>query len=385
MLQNLREISPVFLCTLFLGLFFGVEALNKIQLFYTGQEIEIQKYVKLGALMFFILMLFFRNKKALIGLMAFSACFAIGQCLLPEKTFAQVSLVSFSRYLFFLSLIIFFSASPINLKNSKGLQKMFKTLLIGNSILILLASVFQLLMFKSYEESRFGYNGLFMASATSTYFYILGFMFLLFTYRKNWFKKWFSWLILSAGILTGTKSVALAFLLLLICWVFFELKSKKIKVLMISGLVILSLIGAYILFSSPIFSEIIRDDGWVSAVLSYRNELLLDKTLPFIDQNWNFWNYLFGGWNNPWLRPQMAVFDLLIYFGLIGGGLFLFLFTTHFFDFKLKGKFIFFCFVILFATAFITGNFFYNASVPIYLVALKYTIIGLNKEEINVN
>lgn len=382
MLKSLREIPLISVCAVALVVFLGAEALNKIQLFYSGHEIAIQKVVKLAALVFFGGILLLKNYKAVVALGVFSVCFAIGQWFLPAGSFDKDVVISFSRYLFFLTTILFFTSSRRELSHSHRLEKMFKGLLVGNSLLIILAWIFEWAVFKTYGESRFGYDGLFMASSTAAYFYIIGFVFVLIKYPENWFAKWFVWLVVIAGILTGTKSVVLAFLLMAGAWFFLRLKTKKAKLVLLSGVLVLGAVAAAVFFTSPVFSEIITENGWLSAVLSNRDQLLMERTLPFVTEKWNAGNYFFGGLRHTWLRPQMALFDLVFYFGFTGTVLYLWLFFKSYFDFHYSAKFITACFVILFLTVFITGNFFYNANVPIYLVVLKYTIARRNEDQL---
>ena len=70
----------------------------------------------------------------------------------------------------------------------------------------------------------------------------------------------------------------------------------------------------FLLFSSELFTGIIQEDGWLSAVLSYRNELLMEDTLPYIQENWRTLHYFIGGLSQPLVRPQLELIDLFLYF-----------------------------------------------------------------------
>jgi hypothetical protein len=92
--------------------------------------------------------------------------------------------------------------------------------------------------------------------------------------------------------------------------------------------------------------------------------------IPYIQDNWGFVNYLFGGINNISLRPQMAIFDLVFVFGFIGASIYLFLYFKLLVIFK-KDIYYKFFISILSVILFFSGNYFLNASVAIYILVLR--------------
>jgi len=130
-------------------------------------------------------------------------------------------------------------------------------------------------------------------------------------------------------------------------------------------------LGIYLLYYNPVFSEIRSSQGIISAILSYRDQLFIERTLPFIEQNWSFTNYLFGGASDFETRPQLEFFDLFYFWGIIGSVIYLLLYYHSFKPLKLPKQEEWFFFISLIIIMFLAGNFFYNASIPIYLLIFK--------------
>ncbi|TQD40764.1 hypothetical protein [Haloflavibacter putidus] len=324
---------------------------------------------------FMLVYMLFREPKKLIWLAAISFVFLLGQYFL-NNSFSYFSIVGFGRYFFFLSMMLFFH--PLIQSGKQEQEKVFgwwEKLLWLNNTIILIGLLFGLEIFRSYGGERWGYNGLLMASANSTYFYIAALIYFLIRYKKDYFKKSLFWFTLIASICTGTKSVYLGILLLGLIGLFHLNLRKKTKSVLLAGVVLLGFISMYILFTSKLFTRIVREDGWLSAILSYRDTKFTQETIPYVHENWHTIHYLIGGLSNPFIRPQMELIDLFLYFGVLGSALFLYIFAQFYFDLFLSNyqKLVL---LILLLIPIITGNFFYNASVPIYLIVLKLAIIN---------
>jgi len=313
----------------------------------------------------------------------------LGQFFLPNA-FVPSSIIGFSRYFFFLLFIIFFADfQELNLKKISPIFKFWELFLWINNFLILLATTFNLSLFKAYSGERWGYNGLIMASSNSTYFYLVALLYFFIRFPQTYFKKVLFWLSLVAALCTGTKSIYLGVLLFgLVALLSLQL-SKKIKWLLVFGVILIGIASVFLLFSSELFTNIIQEDGWLSAILSYRNELLIEDTLPYIHENWRTLHYFVGGLSRPLARPQLELIDLFLYFGGFGMLLFLYLYFKNYFNFRLQTREIAF-YAVLLMVPLITGNFFYNASVPIYLILLKlvmrereltFCLMGSNQKE----
>lgn len=378
MFKSLHKIPKSTFLSIFLIVFFFIEAINKVQLGIWHSGFEIQKYIKLVCLFFMLGYLLFYLPKRLLYLSGIGLIFCVGQFFLDHNSFSYLSIVGFSRYFLFMLIIIFFSEF-----NQKKLPvtpiKIFQGLILLNSFLIIVAFLFQVELLRTYAGERFGYNALFMSSSSTTYFYIIAFIYFFNRYRKEVFLKPLFWLAVIAGCLVGTKSIYLALLILFFVAILFFIDNKRIKYSLLSALFIAGVTGMYFFFSTKIFAEIINKNGLLTAILSKRDELLLEETLPFIQQNWNFMNYLFGGLANPFLRPQLELLDLLLFFGILGSVFFIYTFVKFYFNFTIQQIFTLFTLLLIFSITLITGNFFYNATVPIYLIILKYSLLKFKK------
>lgn len=354
----------------FLLIFISVEAFNKIYYFYVDGDFIVQKAVKLLALGLMLGILLIKKPLKLLLPALLMACFVLGQFFLPDA-FVFSSVIGFSRYFFFLIMIMFFADfKPLDQKNLNPIFKFWELFLWINNLVILLAVIFNLSLFKAYLGGRWGYNGLFMASSNSTYFYLVALLYFLIRFPQTYFKKVLFWLSLIAALCTGTKSIYLGILLFSLVALLSLQVPKKIKWPLTLGVIFLGIANMFLLFSSELFTGIIQEDGWLSAVLSYRNELLMEDTLPYIQENWRTLHYFIGGLSQPLVRPQLELIDLFLYFGAFGMLVYLYLFFKNYFNFSLKAREIA-CYAVLLMVPLITGNFFYNASVPIYLILLK--------------
>lgn len=370
MFKRLKNIQVIDFIIVSLILFFSVEAINKLFFFQEYETFIAQKIIKgMAAFAMGIYLLFFKPKW-LWGFLGLLLCFAIGQFFLTYS-FSKISFVGYSRYFFFILWIIFTSLPIISVHKFRRLEKVFETLILINNIFIFLGVIFQWGFLSTYHEERFGYNGLFMASSNSTYFYLISLIYYLNKYKNQVFTKTNWWITIAASCFIGTKSIYLSVLLIFIYLSFLFIKNKQTKILISTVLFFMGIVGMYIFFSTNIFTAIIKENGWLTAILSTRDQQLLQTTLPYIRENWNVFNFFVGGIGSPVIRPQLEYVDLFLFFGLIGTILYLYLFIKYYFTFPIEFKIILPCFLLLFAVTCISGNFFYNASVPVYFVVLK--------------
>lgn len=354
----------------FLLLFLGIEALNKLYYHIIEAEFYLQKLVKLLAFAFMFTSLLFTRTQQLLGIFLLVLWFVLGQYFLPQA-FTTMAIIGFSRYLFFLILLLYFKdLGSFDKHKTRKIASFWEFFLWVNNILIVLGALLQLEWFKSYEGERWGYNGLVWASANSTYLYLSALLYFVFYYKKKFYYQPLFWFTLVASLLIGTKSVYLAVFLFSLVLLVNAKISKKWVLGSLSLISMLFLVGVYVLFNYSLFAEISKEEGWLTAVLSYRDDLLLTETIPYIQENWRSLHYFIGGLSNPLLRPQLELIDLWLYFGILGAPLYLYLFFRYYFNFKLAHQDKLW-FAVLLAVPLITGNFFYNASVPIYLLLIK--------------
>jgi len=383
-MDKLLKLPKQYLLYCFLICFISIEAINKVYTFYGDQDILLQKGIKLIILILLMGLLIMKSPKKILYPIVIVIWFCLGQLFLQES-FNHYAVIVFARYFLFIVLIIFFAEFPkINSKHLKKIIKFWEGFLWLNNLLIILSFILGIAVFKTYSGGRWGFNGLFMASANSTYFYLIAILYFLTRYPKSYFKNILFWLTLIAAFIIGTKSLYLGVLLFgLLSLTTFKISPPK-KIIIMSSVVFLGATSIFLLFTSDLFTKIIQQDGWVSAVFSYRDELFIEDTLPYLKKNWGMLQYLIGGISDPFIRPQMEIIDLFLYFGALGMLLYLYIFFKNYFNFKMSFQQRAF-FAVLFLVPVISGNFLYNASVPIYLVFLKLVILDHNNTSIEEN
>ncbi|HLS29336.1 MAG TPA: hypothetical protein VK021_00625 [Flavobacteriaceae bacterium] len=365
--KQFKNISIEHLLILVLLLFFGTEAYNKLSWFSSWEKNDLQKILKAVVFISLGVGLLFRNYKVLLSLLALCLIFIIGQWQLAEGL-SEENLIYLSKFLFPILLFSFFN--EVRLRSSKSLFNVYEFLVLFNSLLIILGFIFDIIYFKTYSGKRFGYSGLMITSATATYFYCIAIFYFFIRYKtiQNW--KFLGCVL--AAILVGTKSIYLFLALFGAFYIIRYVRSKKLKFIFLFLVSVLAvLLGIYLLYYNPVFSEIRSSQGIISAILSYRDQLFIERTLPFIEQNWSFTNYLFGGASDFETRPQLEFFDLFYFWGIIGSVIYLLLYYHSFKPLKLPKQEEWFFFISLIIIMFLAGNFFYNASIPIYLLIFK--------------
>src|SRR5690606_3298016 len=112
------------------------------------------------------------------------------------------------------------------------------------------------------------------------------------------------------------------------------------------------------------------NEGFLTSLLSTRNKAFMEETLPFIQQQWSWLNYLVGGISDLETRSQMGIVDVFYFWGIAGGSLYLYMYYKSFVTFKLN-KVVLSLMITLFGLISLSGNFFENASVAIYMLVLR--------------
>ena len=375
----MKKLYPYLLPALLVS-FYLSEGFGKLYYLFTWDRSLIQIATKLLILPIIIPHLI-KSKKQLILIPSVVLCFIIGQLLIDNGLGTNI-LINSAKYIYFLIFLSFFSYNKDACINGNW-QLSLEAIAIINSILILIGFIFKLTFFESYTGDRFGYNGLLISSATSSYFhfFVLGYFFI--KLKDNFLKNYKVLFVIATSLLIGTKSTYLLNFIFIFAYLFFFVSSYKIK---FYGLLLLAIIficfSYYVLFVWPIFQSIVTERGISYAILSDRNQIFMSETLPFLKEKWNIINFLFGGIDNIAMRPQLGLFDLFLFFGVIGLSLFLYSLYISFFK-KLKLKVLsVFLICIISLLIFTTGNFFINTSVCVYSVALFYAFLKYGDNEI---
>ena len=364
-----------------LWVFYFSEAVSKISEWATGHYHPLPRWIKVGVIGFFFLVLiyykFFKTLKVFAFLLlAFAiANYSLG-CDNPME-----NVVVFGKYLFPIVLLFFFDERVRAAVNLNILYSSFEWLLKFNFVLIIIGLVFQVAIFETYDGPRFGYNGLLLTSSTSTYAYICALLYYCFKFnwRKEVLKDTGFWIVLVSSLLVGTKSLYLAVGMIFAFMVFLVVPPKKRLAFAISvGIIGSGLIYVILNYLDP-FKTIVEERGLLSAFLSYRNELVVRDVIPFIQAEWSWVNYLIGGVCDIKSRSEMAIIDVFYYWGILGGCYYLYLFYKHLFSFK-QDQYTWFSLLLLFIVITLAGNFFFYSTIPIYILLLRERILTSREE-----
>ncbi|WP_313112363.1 hypothetical protein [Aequorivita sediminis] len=359
--------------SIFLVLIFLSEGFGKIAEKGWVDKSDIAKWVKFSILLLITPYLLKYWKKS-IWFLILGLIFFLGQWTITYG-FKSEMILTFSKYLFPIALLILFNKFNSTRETWGLLFNTFRIVLIVNSVLILLGFIFDIDWFYTYKWGRFGFSGLLNVSATATYFYVIGQLCFLLWYKVDFFKKWSTYLLIIATVLLGTKGALLGLIATLLAYfIFYSTLSPRKQKMIVFGFLGIGLLLFYMFFFQfGIFNEIREEEGLITSILSMRNELLLEETLPFIQQEWTWVNYLFGGYDDIYSRTQMGFLDVFYFWGILGGLLYLFIYYKEFVLFKLSIVGIYTVCVLL-IIVFLSGNFFENASVAIYMIVFQKAI-----------
>ena len=374
MWSKVIEKSKLHFMAIMLLLFFISEAISKYGIRVEGGKSDIPRYIKFAVYIVLALGLW-KKTKSLIAPLVLAIIFCVGQFFLANG-FNQEIVVSFSKMLFPIFLFIYFNHYPIRGNERKSLFRLFEAILILNGIFIFIGFLGEISMFRSYFGERFGYNGLFITSATSSYVYSIAIFYFLLKLKWDFLKSWKTYFVIACALFTGTKILYIALLaslfIYLTCFVNFSKQQRKL--IFFGILAACAAMAYFFFFQFGIFNQIRQNEGLLSAILSFRDDLFIEQTLPFIRENWSWANYLFGGISELSVRSQMGFIDIFLFWGILGGIFYLYTFYTTFFTFPIV-KSTLYILLSLALMVFLAGNFFENASVAIYLLILKEKLV----------
>lgn len=371
----------------FIGTLFLLDILNKFEFIQNKEGIGffIIKIIKLFfelVFLFFLAIQWQKTKRFFYLLGGVLLSFFIGQLTLYFNSdlnqFAEYEMYRYVSLYFFPLIFIEFSSKYWNKNKSNNQWFIYaEQVLLGvfliNTICIITGVLFGVEFFKTYDKNRWGYMGLMPRSITASYFYI-GVIFYLYSKRlvSLNYKLLFQLAVVSS-VLIGTKSIYL-YLALLFSYHIIVNQYYKNKIFYI--LTILSILGT-IVFYDFIFEQIINrffkglynlyeQKGWLTAVMSFRDEIFRENT-AFYSENWNGLNFIFGGRIFNWALFENSLFDLLIFFGLLGAILYL----SYFYKKLLRNRtlFIKINLVFVFIISIFAGQFFSNISAMTYFIS----------------
>jgi hypothetical protein len=260
-----------------------------------------------------------------------------------------------------------------------------------NGVFIILGFLFEIEAFRTYPGPwRFGYDGLIFAQNEASFIFI--FALTIVYYRRFYLgiKEFFFWIILITSLLVATKAVFLYFFLLFLFHIFKKVSLRNILTFGISALVI-----GYFLFSTTVnkifinsynvFMYMYNKGGLWYALLSGRDEYIKDKLAPLIFEQWSFPNFIFGGQDVVTHYIEMGFIDLMLFFGVFGSVVYLFVFYKIYRFLPFKKDFNLFFGIVFFLIIATAGHFFESGIAGIHFIIMllilrSYTGKALNKE-----
>lgn len=319
------------------------------------------------------------HKNTVLFLIGISGVFFIGQLSFNHFTLGPNFLencIYFGRYIFVFFVMLFL----VNNKHSFSpkFYYVYEKIVILNSIIVITTIVFDLPIFKTYYN-RFGSSGAFMTPSMITYFNAFALTYFLHKYinkRKNLIE-----LILVSIVcfLTGTKALIFFFLLTLFHFTLLQrLYAKKSFYMFFFGLIVLLIllkdkITEFIFVNFKPLLVVYEERGLISSLTSLRDVNFRNNFFPVISEKWSLYNFLFGGTDFEIYRVEFEIFDVFLFFGIVGMLLYLFFYFKNIMNFNKMKRFGKVQMGILILTALISGNFLNNAPIAFYL------IIVLNK------
>ncbi len=303
----------------------------------------------------------------------------LGLSFLIGYSFQLLNFDNLRMLLKYLSVFIYFYAFKTLLNTDKKRRFLIKCGLFFiylGIVSIVLGLLFHIDGFQTYVAGRFGYKGLLKRSIDASYFIMFAGLWVYF-FRKD-IKKY---LILLIAILIvipilGTK---LPFLFLGMVVVYLLFKSQhKVKLFALIGAILLGM-GTLIFLLIPLklkatltmFFHLYQEQGFWTSITSFRSDLLL-KASHYYAEHWTWVNYLFGGRDSGRLLVEMAVPDLLIFFGLVGSLFFaIFYAKTYFRSTPSRFKIGFGLVLICGALA---GQFLFNTTASLWFAALAVLV-----------
>jgi hypothetical protein len=331
-----------------------------------------------------------KQKEIIKLLLILGVFFLIGQFTFNSDesfyTSAYSNLVFFLRYVLIFVICVFL----INIYKKKFSSQVFKVyeyIVWINTTFLFLGYLFNLNIFGTYYYTRFGYNGLFLVPSISTYFYGIALSYFSFKLINNQKGVLPLFIVMLAAVLVGTKALLL-FVGLTMVNLFYTLRLYRylifylvLAILFLGGIFFHKSFYSFLITRYDVLYKVYQDNGLLTMLTSYR-DLRVKETFPeIINNKMSVINYFFGGTDFTKYRIEFEIFDVFLFFGLIGGAVYLYSYFKFIIRFNLLDVFSKRQIVILLFVALLSGTFLNNGSVGIYLV-IVLNLMGTKTNEI---
>lgn len=332
------------------------------------------------------------NLFLLMGIL--TSFFLIGQYCLSLKFHELDFIENLNTNFKYLFLFIFYIL-VIDIKKFKTFPEIiyivYQFILGINCVLTILGFIFKIDLLTTYGGRwRFGYDGLILAQNEASFIYI--FALTIVYYRKFFLKKneIFFWIVLFPSLIVATKAVYIYIALLFIFHLFFKLPIRQalsfiIGMGLIGYLAMRTTINKILSNSLEFFMYRYERYGLLTALLSGRDAFINEKLIPLMKEYWIFPNYLFGGQDVMKFYIEMGLFDLFLFYGIIGMILFLYAFIKIYqtLDFPFKFKLFFgISLMMIVATA---GHFFESGIAGIHFIMLLLICKNWNTNSLKID
>jgi len=323
-----------------------------------------------------------KNRKALLFLFTLSLCFLISQFIVTKDGYffktqiLEGNIYFFNKYIYILIFILFIKSVGVKKETFLRIFYFFIFILFINSIMILLGFLFEIQLFKSYEYTeRFGYSGFFSKPEEAGFMYMIAIIYYYYLWvikkeNKYLFKILF-WVFFA--LLIGKKAILLFLVLIFLGHTIFIAKYRMVyrfllPLIALGFYVFKESILRYMLELFPFWTDLYQQSGLLTT-LSSKRDVLLVEAVNYIDLNWKFLNYIFGGIDISKYKVEFELVDLYMFLGVFGIAFYFYLIIFHFLK---KGSFLKKTLLLtVFSTSFLSGGLILNVTAIIifYIVA----------------
>lgn len=297
------------------------------------------------------------------------------------------------RYLSFIIFLYFllhcFQSNDFGSNGFFFILKIIVYIFLINSLLAWLGYFFELNIFRTYGhiqnldegwiDQRFGYDGLLLEQNNATYFYIIGFVCTYWLYKYKKLNAIFVMFGFISCFIVGTKSLYAAIGLISVLLL---VKSRKMRILL--GGVSLFILILYITLNSEIFS--LFNYNTLNSILSGRLNNFTLHISPLISK-FGFSEYIFGiqGAEPSKYLVEMEVVDLMVFFGVVGTVLYIFILAKECVYIARNSQLIIskVTIILILLVSFFSGHLFYDPVSSFYFATLLLVVALNNNMKLN--
>lgn len=236
-------------------------------------------------------------------------------------------------YVYIFPLFLFLSSSadekPVTIP--KYVQHTFVVLAGGIALSVFVGLVLKPYVFHTYTVTkRFGISGFLYPFSYVGYFYMFSITSAYLLHKHMPTNRLYSILLYTlslAAVFSGTKSTYLFLLMFYGIYIIDKRYYREKWLWLVLGCIVLLIVFLRQKLASVfwVLIDLYEKEDLLTFALSYRN-VYARSTWIFVQENWTWVNYLFGGLDNINQLTEMAFVDLFLNFGIIGASLFLYLY-----------------------------------------------------------